>query len=57
MMSGATATVAARAWRDRADAVRRAAADGIATLRRTYLDAARAASGTGAASGNERRDA
>jgi len=39
-----------------ADAVRRAAADGIATLRRTYLDAAGAASGTGAASRSERRD-
>jgi len=40
-----------------ADAVRRAAADGIATLRRTYLDAAGAASGAGTASGSERRDA
>jgi RNA polymerase sigma factor (sigma-70 family) len=34
-----------------ADTVRRAAADGIATLRRTYLDAA------GTASGHDRRDA
>ena len=40
-----------------ADTVRRAAADGIATLRRTYRDAAGAASGTGAATGSERRDA
>ena len=40
-----------------ADTVRRAAADGIATLRRTYLDAAGAASGAGTASGSERRDA
>ena len=40
-----------------ADAVRRAAADGIATLRRTSLDAAGAASGAGTASGSERRDA
>ena len=40
-----------------ADTVRRAAADGIATLRRTYLVAAGAASGAGTACGSERRDA